>query len=160
MLLQQLLADAEFDLPVWACGGVGPHTAAAAVAGGAAGVVLDTQLALLAEAEPNCPTEITALSPGSTAPRPPWRTDRALLRRRRPGAVPTQDGSPAPGSARTASSPPASRNSGAPSHAAVRGVRDAVLDALKSAGPALAPGGAGSQALGTGLPVAQGPMTG
>ncbi|UFR05852.1 SDR family oxidoreductase [Streptomyces sp. Go40/10] len=54
VLLQQLLADAELtarDLPVWACGGIGPRTAAAAVAGGAAGVVLDSQLALLAESE-------------------------------------------------------------------------------------------------------------
>ncbi|MGW3634481.1 beta-ketoacyl synthase N-terminal-like domain-containing protein, partial [Streptomyces sp. NPDC005122] len=43
--------------------------------------------------------------------------------------------------------------------AAVRGVRDAVLDALKDAGPVLATASAGSRALGTELPVAQGPMT-
>jgi len=49
VLLQQLLAEQRLSLPVWACGGIGPHTAAAAVAGGAAGIVLDTQLALLAE---------------------------------------------------------------------------------------------------------------
>ncbi|MFJ3307788.1 SDR family oxidoreductase [Streptomyces sp. NPDC086549] len=49
VLLQQLLAEPGLDVPVWACGGIGPRTAAAAVAGGAAGVVLDTQLALLAE---------------------------------------------------------------------------------------------------------------
>ncbi|MEV6406544.1 SDR family oxidoreductase [Streptomyces bobili] len=49
VLLQQLSADPAVQLPVWACGGIGPHTAAAAVMGGAAGVVLDTQLALLAE---------------------------------------------------------------------------------------------------------------
>ena len=49
VLLQQLLAEPGIDLPVWACGGIGPRTAAAAVAGGAAGVVLDSQLALLAE---------------------------------------------------------------------------------------------------------------
>ncbi|MFB7510541.1 nitronate monooxygenase, partial [Streptomyces broussonetiae] len=50
VLLQQLLSDGELSgLPVWACGGIGPRTAAAAVAGGAAGVVLDSQLALLAE---------------------------------------------------------------------------------------------------------------
>ncbi|MEV0895946.1 SDR family oxidoreductase [Actinoplanes sp. NPDC049802] len=50
VLLQQLLA--ELPVPVWAWGGIGPHTAAAAVAGGAAGVVLDTALALLPEASP------------------------------------------------------------------------------------------------------------
>ena len=48
VLLQHLLA--EFDAPVWAMGGIGPHTAAAAVAGGARGVVIDAQLALVAEA--------------------------------------------------------------------------------------------------------------
>ncbi|MGW0533918.1 SDR family NAD(P)-dependent oxidoreductase [Streptomyces sp. NPDC003032] len=49
VLLQQLLADPAVTLPVWAYGGIGPYTAAAAVLGGATGVVLDTQLALLAE---------------------------------------------------------------------------------------------------------------
>ncbi|MFF7754292.1 SDR family NAD(P)-dependent oxidoreductase [Streptomyces sp. NPDC007971] len=49
VLLQLLLNDDELDVPVWACGGIGPRTAAAAVAGGAAGVVLDSQLALLTE---------------------------------------------------------------------------------------------------------------
>src|SRR6266496_3943323 len=48
-VLIQALLDSE-DVPVWAAGGIGPATAAAAVAGGAAGVVLDTQLALLPEA--------------------------------------------------------------------------------------------------------------
>jgi acyl transferase domain-containing protein/NAD(P)H-dependent flavin oxidoreductase YrpB (nitropropane dioxygenase family) len=49
VLLQRLLAQPGVSVPVWACGGIGPRTAAAAVIGGAAGVVLDTQLALLAE---------------------------------------------------------------------------------------------------------------
>ncbi|QKV96300.1 SDR family oxidoreductase [Streptomyces sp. NA02950] len=49
VLVQRLLADPEVTVPVWACGGIGPHTAAAAVVAGAAGVVLDSQLALLAE---------------------------------------------------------------------------------------------------------------
>ncbi|WP_443066884.1 SDR family oxidoreductase [Streptomyces sp. NBC_01261] len=49
VLLQRLLAEPGVDVPVWACGGIGPRTAVAAVAGGAAGVVLDSQLALLAE---------------------------------------------------------------------------------------------------------------
>ena len=51
VLLQQLLADPQIRVPVWAAGGIGPHTAAAAIAGGAAGVVLDAQLALVAEAD-------------------------------------------------------------------------------------------------------------
>ncbi|HEY6422755.1 MAG TPA: beta-ketoacyl synthase N-terminal-like domain-containing protein, partial [Pseudonocardiaceae bacterium] len=58
VLLQQLLADPQIRIPVWAAGGIGLHTAAAAVAGGAAGVVLDSQLALVAEAD--LPDEVVA----------------------------------------------------------------------------------------------------
>ncbi|WP_442810251.1 hypothetical protein, partial [Streptomyces sp. W16] len=36
VLLQRLLAEPGVTVPVWACGGIGPRTAAAAVAGGAA----------------------------------------------------------------------------------------------------------------------------
>jgi NAD(P)H-dependent flavin oxidoreductase YrpB (nitropropane dioxygenase family) len=46
-VLVQRLAD--LDIPVWAQGGIGEHTAAACIAGGAAGVVLDSQLALVRE---------------------------------------------------------------------------------------------------------------
>ncbi|WP_051779811.1 type I polyketide synthase [Streptomyces sp. NRRL S-241] len=58
VLLQQLLGDPGIRLPVRACGGIGPHTAAAAVAGGAAGVLLDVQLALTAEGEAALPEEV------------------------------------------------------------------------------------------------------
>ncbi|RFU38383.1 hypothetical protein DZF91_27995, partial [Actinomadura logoneensis] len=54
VLLQRLLGDPGTTLPVFAAGGIGPHTAAAAVAGGAAGVVLDVQLALVRECELPC----------------------------------------------------------------------------------------------------------
>ncbi|MCO4746692.1 MAG: SDR family NAD(P)-dependent oxidoreductase [Proteobacteria bacterium] len=47
VLLQRLVRSTE--LPIWVQGGMGTHSSAAAVAGGAAGVVLDSQLALLAE---------------------------------------------------------------------------------------------------------------
>ncbi|GAB3885486.1 type I polyketide synthase [Kibdelosporangium lantanae] len=47
VLLQRLVG--EFSVPIWVAGGIGPNTAAAAVAGGAAGVVLDSQLALVPE---------------------------------------------------------------------------------------------------------------
>ncbi|MEA2900796.1 MAG: hypothetical protein QOH36_683 [Actinomycetota bacterium] len=50
VLLQTLLAQLPADVPVWAAGGIGLHTAAAAVAGGACGVVLDAQLSLVREA--------------------------------------------------------------------------------------------------------------
>jgi NAD(P)H-dependent flavin oxidoreductase YrpB (nitropropane dioxygenase family) len=48
VLLQRLVT--EFDVPVWVQGGIGVHTAAAAIAGGARGVVVDAQLALVTEA--------------------------------------------------------------------------------------------------------------
>ncbi|ETA01933.1 polyketide synthase family protein, partial [Frankia sp. CcI6] len=62
-LLQHLLAQAFVTtegapLPVFAAGGIGPATAAAAVAGGAAGVVLDSQLALVREME--LPAQVAA----------------------------------------------------------------------------------------------------
>ena len=47
VLLQQFMA--ELDVPVWLRGGIGLHTAAAAIAGGASGVVLDAQLGLVRE---------------------------------------------------------------------------------------------------------------
>ena len=46
VLLQRLVT---LGVPVWAQGGIGLHTAAACIAGGAAGVVLDGQLALVRE---------------------------------------------------------------------------------------------------------------
>jgi acyl transferase domain-containing protein/NAD(P)H-dependent flavin oxidoreductase YrpB (nitropropane dioxygenase family)/NADP-dependent 3-hydroxy acid dehydrogenase YdfG/acyl carrier protein len=56
VLLQELLGaelrnTAGDPVAIWAAGGIGPHTAAAAVAGGAAGVVLDSQLALVDEVD-------------------------------------------------------------------------------------------------------------
>ncbi|MGE0228115.1 MAG: SDR family NAD(P)-dependent oxidoreductase [Dehalococcoidia bacterium] len=47
VLLQELVR--EIDLPIWVQGGIGMFTAAACVAGGAAGVLLDSQTALLQE---------------------------------------------------------------------------------------------------------------
>ncbi|WP_371618678.1 SDR family NAD(P)-dependent oxidoreductase [Streptomyces sp. NBC_00454] len=60
VLLQQLLADPGIGLPVRAYGGIGLHTAAAAVAGGAAGVLVDVQLALTPEGEAGLPVEVAA----------------------------------------------------------------------------------------------------
>ncbi|WP_420803297.1 SDR family NAD(P)-dependent oxidoreductase [Streptomyces spiramyceticus] len=60
VLLQRLLADRQLDVPVFAAGGIGPHTAAAAVAGGAAGVVLDAQLALTTEGAAELPAAVAA----------------------------------------------------------------------------------------------------
>ncbi|NGY66034.1 SDR family NAD(P)-dependent oxidoreductase [Lentzea sp. NEAU-D13] len=56
VLLQQVLALT--DLPVWVAGSIGPDTAAAAITGGARGVVLEGQLTLLAEARKQISGEI------------------------------------------------------------------------------------------------------
>uniref|UniRef100_UPI00068C2EEA type I polyketide synthase n=1 Tax=Streptomyces sp. NRRL F-2580 TaxID=1463841 RepID=UPI00068C2EEA len=60
VLLQQLLGAPAIRVPVRAFGGIGPHTAAAAVAGGAAGVLLDAQLALTVEGEAALPADVAA----------------------------------------------------------------------------------------------------
>ncbi|MFI5669471.1 SDR family NAD(P)-dependent oxidoreductase [Streptomyces sp. NPDC051704] len=60
VLVQQLLADPGIRVPVVARGGIGPHTAAAAVAGGASGVLVDVQLALTTEGEAGLPVEVAA----------------------------------------------------------------------------------------------------
>jgi 3-oxoacyl-(acyl-carrier-protein) synthase/NAD(P)H-dependent flavin oxidoreductase YrpB (nitropropane dioxygenase family) len=54
ILLQRILG--EVSAPVWAQGGIGLHTAAACIAAGAKGVVLDAQLALLKES--SAPAEV------------------------------------------------------------------------------------------------------
>ncbi|MFD5754396.1 hypothetical protein ACFWIZ_03850 [Streptomyces sp. NPDC127044] len=95
VLLQQLLDDDELDLPVWACGGAGPHTAAAVVAGGGAGVVLDTQLALLAEAEAELPAGTSALLAGLDGSETTVQDGRRVVRRRG-----------GPGGARAPAAPP------------------------------------------------------
>ncbi|MEU6774831.1 SDR family NAD(P)-dependent oxidoreductase [Streptomyces sp. NPDC046759] len=174
VLLQQLLGDAESSrVPVWACGGIGPRTAAAAVAGGAVGVVLDSQLALLAESGlPEAVRSVLRSLDGSEtvvlgghrvlrrrgpdAPRPPADDPGAVasllgagdLRGR---LLPVgQDGFLA---ARFAERFGNVRRSVREVTAAVRGVADGDPAA------ALRPGSAMSRALGTRLPVAQGPMT-
>ncbi|MGY0064503.1 SDR family NAD(P)-dependent oxidoreductase [Streptomyces sp. LZ34] len=154
VLLQQLLAEPEVSVPVWACGGIGVHTAAAAVVGGAAGVVLDTQLALLAES--GVPEETAAalrsLDGSETAVVDGHRVLRRRVRDPRARPLPVgQDGFLA---ARFAER-----------HAdvgrTVRAVAEAVRDAVRDdrAASALRPGSPMCVALGTRLPVAQGPMT-
>ncbi|QPP06097.1 SDR family NAD(P)-dependent oxidoreductase [Streptomyces bathyalis] len=181
VLLQQVLAalggggrDGLPDgMPVWACGGIGPHTAAAAVAGGAAGVVLDTQLALLDEA--GLPLEITQALSGLDGSETVLHHGMRVLRRRGPGApeLPEDAGEfisriggddlrsqflPIGQDAFLAASFARRWNSVTD---VVRGIREAVAAAVQDdqAATALGPGAPGAVALGTRLPVAQGPMT-
>ncbi|MFE2599330.1 SDR family NAD(P)-dependent oxidoreductase [Streptomyces sp. NPDC059396] len=173
VLLQRILADPSLTLPVWACGGIGPHTAAAAVAGGAAGVVLDTQLALFDEA--GLPAEITAALTGLDGSETVLHHGTRVLRRRGPGA-PELPADPAEFAARVGGddlrtqflpvgqdaflAAVFARRWGSVGEA-VRGVRAAMTAAVEDDEPAaaLAAGSAGARTLGTQLPVAQGPMT-
>ncbi|MEV8362204.1 SDR family NAD(P)-dependent oxidoreductase [Streptomyces niveus] len=173
VLLQQVLAEPALDLPAWACGGIGPHSAAATVAGGAAGVVLDTQLALFDEA--GLPTELTAVLAGLDGSETVRHHGVRVLRRRGPGA-PELPSDKAEFTARIGSDDlrtqfvPLGQDAFlAASFAerwtsvaeAVRGIGTAMADAFADDTPAaaLAAGSAGARALGTRLPIAQGPMT-
>ncbi|MFD4701654.1 SDR family NAD(P)-dependent oxidoreductase [Streptomyces niveus] len=173
VLLQQVLAEPALDLPAWACGGIGPHSAAATVAGGAAGVVLDTQLALFDEA--GLPTELTGVLAGLDGSETVRHHGVRVLRRRGPGA-PELPSDKAEFTARIGSDDlrtqfvPLGQDAFlAASFAgrwatvaeAVRGIGAAMADAFADDTPAaaLAVGSAGARALGTRLPVAQGPMT-
>lgn len=163
VLLQQLLGDPGVDVPVWACGGIGPATAAAAVVGGAAGVVLDSQLALLAESgvEEQTAAALRSMDGSETVVVDGHR----VLRRRGPGAGP--DGGPDAGPGRPL--PVGQDGFLAARFAArwgdagrtVRALTAAIRDAARDDGPAraLRSGSPMSRALGTRLPVAQGPMT-
>jgi acyl transferase domain-containing protein/NAD(P)H-dependent flavin oxidoreductase YrpB (nitropropane dioxygenase family)/acyl carrier protein len=148
VLLQALLADHAPDVPVWAAGGIGPHTAAAAIAGGAAGVVVDTQLALLPEAE--LPSALTVAVTGLDGSETTVVNGVRVLARR--GTEPVEAGQDVFLATRF-------RDRWGTVTASVRGLRDAIGEALRADVPVLGPGTAGSRAFGTTLPVAQGPMT-
>ncbi|UJB46394.1 nitronate monooxygenase [Streptomyces sp. A1-5] len=173
VLLQQLVADPELGLPVWACGGIGPHTAAAAVVGGAAGVVLDTQLAVLDES--GIPEEVAAAVRAMDGSETVVAAGHRVLRRRGPDAPPLPD---EPGEVarllgaddpRTRLLPVGQDGFLASSFArrwgdvgtAVRGVTSAIQEAVRDddAADALLRRSLMSRALGTALPIAQGPMT-
>ncbi|MFJ8944412.1 SDR family oxidoreductase [Streptomyces sp. NPDC102395] len=175
VLLQQLLSADELALPVWACGGIGPHTAAAAVAGGAAGVVLDVQLALLAEsALPEPAAAVLRTLDGSETA---VLAGHRVLQRRGPGTphVP-DDASPdtvaallGAQDARTQLLPVGQDGFMAARFAdrwgdvrrTLRELRDAVRNSVQEERTvrALEADSPMSRALGTRLPVAQGPMT-
>lgn len=175
VLLQQLLAAPEVTSPVWACGGIGPRTAAAAVAGGAAGVVLDSQLALLAESalpEPAA-AALRALDGSETV----VLAGHRVLQRRGPDAPRlAEDAGPRAVSALLGAQDPRTQllpvgqdgflaarfaERWGDVRRTVRALRDAVLGTLRddTAVRTLGAGSAMSRALGTPLPVAQGPMT-
>ncbi|MDQ0947599.1 acyl transferase domain-containing protein/NAD(P)H-dependent flavin oxidoreductase YrpB (nitropropane dioxygenase family) [Streptomyces phaeochromogenes] len=174
VLLQHLLAEPGVDLPVWACGGIGPRTAAAAVAGGAAGVVLDSQLALLAEAR--LPEPAAAALRSMDGSETVVVGGHRVLHRRGPDAprVPADD--PLLVSGMLGAQDPRAQllpvgqdgflaarfaERWGDAGRTVRALTASVRDAVRDDGPAgaLRPGSPMSRALGTRVPVAQGPMT-
>ncbi|MFI0816278.1 SDR family oxidoreductase [Streptomyces sp. NPDC021098] len=155
VLLQRLLAEPGVSVPVWACGGIGPRTAAAAVIGGAAGVVLDTQLALLAESglpedraallRPMDGSETTVVD-GHRALRPRGRSPHSS-----PPLPVGQDGFLA---ARFAAR---WRDAGRAVRGVAGAIRGAVSEARRDAAPGARPDTTPEATIR--LPVAQGPMT-
>jgi acyl transferase domain-containing protein/NAD(P)H-dependent flavin oxidoreductase YrpB (nitropropane dioxygenase family) len=151
VLMQQVLADRAGSLPVWVWGGIGPHTAAACVIGGARGVVLDVQLALMPESElPDDASAAIRRSDGSDTVLD-GRT-RGLRLAGTDTLLPVgQDCGLAAEFARHWPDTPA----------AVRAVKAAIADAVtdEHAADLLAGESPFARALGIDIPVVQGPMT-
>ncbi|WP_281190171.1 type I polyketide synthase [Micromonospora inyonensis] len=155
VLVQQLTADEALDLPVWVAGGIGPRTAAACVVGGAAGVVVDSQLALMPESD--LPEDVRAVIGRMDGSETVLRDGvRGVRRDGRPDGVGPllpvgEDGWLAA----------VFRRRWRSTTAAVRGIRAAITDAVEdaAAGGLLAPGAPLARAWGVRIPVAQGPMT-
>ncbi|GIF26165.1 acyl transferase domain-containing protein/NAD(P)H-dependent flavin oxidoreductase YrpB (nitropropane dioxygenase family)/acyl carrier protein [Actinoplanes tereljensis] len=133
-VLLQHLREALPDTLVWAAGGIGPRTAAAVAAAGAAGVVLDSQLLLMPESDMPDQSRATLMRMDGTRPD-------------LPGV-----GADGPLAAAFAAR-------WADTGAAIRGIRAALDEDFAAAAGLLAPGGPLAAALGVELPVAQGPMT-
>ncbi|MFD0525031.1 nitronate monooxygenase [Paractinoplanes durhamensis] len=140
VLLQSLL-DAMGETPVWAAGGIGPRTTAAVVAAGAAGVLLDSQLLLMPEADlPDHSRAALARTDGTETTA--QREAAGLLGVGADGAL------AAAFAARWADT-----------GTAIRAIRAAAGEDFAAAAGLLAPGGPLAAALGVDLPIAQGPMT-
>ncbi|HEU4423922.1 MAG TPA: beta-ketoacyl synthase N-terminal-like domain-containing protein, partial [Pilimelia sp.] len=165
VLLQQLVADDTLaGVPVWIAGGVGPRTAAACVTGGAAGVVLDSQLALMPESD--LPDDVMATVRRMDGSETVLVGQYRGIRRGGPKAI---------GADRTADDDAANlmpvgqdgwlaavfAERWPSTAAAVRDVRAGILDAAddEAAAGILAPGSPLARELGVQVPVAQGPMT-
>ncbi|AGL21066.1 type I polyketide synthase [Actinoplanes sp. N902-109] len=139
VLFQRL---AGLGVPVWVAGGIGPHTAAACVVGGAAGVVLDIQLVLLPEATVS--DHVAGLIRRMDGTEKSIESEGVRLPIGQDGWLAAEFG----------------RRYGTTA-AAVRGIMSSVLQALEhaEAGQALTSGAPLARTLGVDLPVAQGPMT-
>ncbi|WP_110181359.1 type I polyketide synthase [Nocardioides solisilvae] len=171
ILFQQVV---DLGVPVWLRGGIGLRTAPAVVAGGGAGVVLDTQLGLLRESAlgPAARQALAAMDGSETRV---VGGVRFFTRPDLPAASLEEQGDPA--AVRAMLGPdlhrqlvPFGQDSGAAADLAqrfvtvggvVQAVRAAVAEHLAAAAeaPPLAPGAGIAAAHGTRYPIAQGPMT-
>jgi acyl transferase domain-containing protein/NAD(P)H-dependent flavin oxidoreductase YrpB (nitropropane dioxygenase family) len=162
VLLQQLLTATDVGLPVWAAGGIGLRAAVACVAGGAAGVVLDSQFGLMPESDlPDDVMNVLRRLDGSeTVAVPGMRgiavtgsplrlagrrdADTALLPVGQDGYLAASFAARWPDSA-----------------AAVRAIRSAIVAEVRDDGSPhpMAEGARLAEDLGLRVPVAQGPMT-
>ncbi|MFI6943183.1 SDR family NAD(P)-dependent oxidoreductase [Streptomyces sp. NPDC050418] len=155
VLLQQVVGEVGETVPVWACGGIGPRTAAAAVVAGAAGVVLDVQLALLEESDTDdMVARFLRTADGSESV---VVEGRRVLDRRRPGLAPALRDQPLPLGQDAFLAARFAEKYGTVA-AAVAAVRNGIDEAAHADTSALRGGTAMCRALGTALPVAQGPM--
>ncbi|WP_432841953.1 SDR family oxidoreductase [Dactylosporangium sp. CA-092794] len=160
VLLQRLLGPGGPGLPVWVCGGIGPRSAAACVVGGASGVVIDTQLALMPESE--LPDDVLAairrMDGSETVLVDGYRGIRPAGHRTGDGADPREGLLPV-GQDGWLAGVFAQAWSG--TAAAVRGLTAAIEAAAADDGAAglLRPGAPMAEAHGLRVPVAQGPMT-
>ncbi|MGW0733265.1 SDR family oxidoreductase [Streptomyces sp. NPDC002851] len=162
VLLQRVLETVGDDLPVWAWGAIGPRTAAAAVLAGARGVVLDVQLALLDEAGVAPETEGLLRAPDGV---------RTVVVDSRHGGAPMRvldrRGPDVPAALRDTLLPLGQDAFLAARFAdrygsvarAVGAVHEGIDRAVAADGATLRGGSAMCRALGTALPVAQGPMS-
>jgi acyl transferase domain-containing protein/NAD(P)H-dependent flavin oxidoreductase YrpB (nitropropane dioxygenase family) len=149
VLVQQVLAAPEIDVPVWVAGGIGERTAGAVVTAGAAGVVLDTQLALLPEAA--LPGSVTGMLRGMDGSESDVVDGQRVVRARGGDALLPigQDGFLAEVFARRF------RDVGG----AVRGLCATISAGTGTAGSAFAADAPMRAVLGSALPIVQGPMT-
>ncbi|MFE3560488.1 beta-ketoacyl synthase N-terminal-like domain-containing protein, partial [Streptomyces sp. NPDC059193] len=160
VLLQQLLAAAGAGVPVRAWGGIGPHTAAAAVAGGAAGVLLDVQLALTTEGEAGLPAEVSAALRAMDGSETRLADGHRVFARpdltRPEGPVPALLGAR---DLRTQLLPVGQDGASAARLAARHRTTGGVLQAVRAAVSGHLAAAVRARPLGRPLPVAQGPMT-
>jgi acyl transferase domain-containing protein/NAD(P)H-dependent flavin oxidoreductase YrpB (nitropropane dioxygenase family) len=156
VLLQCVLDAVPDDLPVWACGGIGPHTAAAAVLAGARGVVLDVQLALLDEADTDpAAAGLLRTADGSETV---VADGHRVLDRSRPGLLAALRDQPLPLGQDAFLAARFAERYGTVARA-LAAVMDGIDAAVAADGAVLRGGSRMCRALGTALPVAQGPMT-